>query len=142
MISHSTVIPISIENVWKHFLIKIAHPENFVPGVSNIEILNEEPSEIHRAMDIQTPNAPTIRFTEKITWSPYIVKFEIVDHPFHTGYVDNIAEKVSENETKITFTLNWKNKVTGENFTQLEIITNAVNKTATYILEKEGLTNI
>lgn len=142
MISHSTVIPISIENVWKYFLIKIAHPENFVPGVSNIEILDEKPSEVLRLMDIQTPNAPTIRFTEKITWSPYIVKFEIVDHPFHTGYVDNIAEKVSENETKITFTLNWKNKVTGENFTQLEIITNAVNKTATYILEKEGLTNI
>jgi ribosome-associated toxin RatA of RatAB toxin-antitoxin module len=138
MISHSTTIPASIENVWKNFLLKIAHPENFVPGVSNIEILEEKPNEVLRAMDIQTPNAPKIRFTEKITWSPYWVKFEIIDHPFHTGYVDNLAEKISDTETKITFTLNWKNKVTGEDFTQQEIITNAVNKTAAYILEKEG----
>lgn len=137
MISHSITIPISIENVWKHFLIKIAHPENFVQGVSNIEILEKKTSEVIRAMDIQTPNAPKIRFTEKITWSPYIIKFEIVDHPFQTGYVDNVAEKISENETKITFTLNWKNKVTGENFTQQEIITNAVNKTSSYIIQKE-----
>lgn len=138
MISHSTSIPVSIENVWKNLLIKIAHPENFVPGVSNIEILEEKPNEVLRAMDIQTPNAPKIRFTEKITWSPYWVKFEIIDHPFHTGYVDNLAEKISDTETKITFTLNWKNKVTGEDFTQQEIITNAVNKTAAYIVEKEG----
>ena len=138
MISHSTTIPVSIENVWKNFLIKIAHPENFVPGVSNIEILEEKPNEVLRAMDIQPPNAPKIRFTEKITWSPYWVKFEIIDHPFHTGYVDNLAEKISNTETKITFTLNWKNKVTGEDFTNQEIITNAVNKTAAYIVEKEG----
>jgi ribosome-associated toxin RatA of RatAB toxin-antitoxin module len=138
MISHSTIIHVSIENVWKHFLIKIAHPENFVPGVSNIEILGEKPNEVLRAMDIQTPNASKIRLTEKITWSPYWVKFEIIDHPFLTGYVNNLAEKISENETKITFTLNWKNKITGEDFTQQEIITNAVNKTATYIVEKEG----
>ena len=138
MISHSTTIPVSIENVWKNFLIKIAHPENFVPGVSNIEILEEKPNEVLRAMDIQPPNAPKIRFTEKITWSPYWVKFEIIDHPFHTGYVDNLAEKISNTETKITFTLNWKNKVTGEDFTHQEIITNAVNKTAAYIVEKEG----
>ena len=138
MISHSTTIPVSIANVWKHFLNKIAHPENFVPGVSNIEILEEKPNEVFRAMDIQTPNAPKIRFTEKITWSPYWVKFEIIDHPFHTGYVDNLAEKISDTETKITFTLNWKNKVTGEDFTQQEIITNTVNKTAAYIVEKEG----
>ena len=137
MISHSTTIPIPIENVWKYFLIKIAHPENFVPRVSNIEILEEKPNEVLRAMDIQTPNAPKIRFTEKITWCPYWVKFEIIDHPFHTGYVDNLAEKISDTETKITFTLNWKNKVTGEDFTQQEIITNAVNKTAAYIIEKE-----
>ncbi len=138
MISHSTIIPIPIEIVWKHFLIKIAHPENLVPGVSNIEILEEKPNEVLRAMDIQTPSAPKIRFTEKITWSPYWVKFEIIDHPFHTGYVNNLAEKISDTETKITFTLNWKNKVTGEDFTIQEIITNAVNKTAAYIVEKEG----
>jgi ribosome-associated toxin RatA of RatAB toxin-antitoxin module len=71
MISYSTIIPVTIENVWKHLLIKIAHPENFVPGVSNIEILEEKPNEIIRAMDIQTPNTPKIRFTEKITWSSY-----------------------------------------------------------------------
>ena len=142
MISHSTTIPVTIENVWKHFLNKIAHPENFVPGVSNIEILEEKPNEVIRAMDIQTPNTPKIRFTEKITWSPYWVKFEIIDHPFHKGYVDNLAEKISDIETKITFTLNWKNKLTGEDFTQQEIITNAVNKTASYILEKEGSTNL
>jgi len=138
MISHSTTIPASIENVWKNFLLKIAHPENFVPGVSNIEILEEKPNEVLRAMDIHPPNAPKIRFTEKITWSPYWVKFEIIDHPFHTGYVDNLAEKISDTETKITFTLNWKNKVTGEDFTQQEIITNAVNKTAAYIEDKVG----
>ena len=89
--------------------------------------MEKKPSEVVSAMDIQTPSASKIRFTEKITWSPYWVKFEIIDHPFHAGYVDNIVEKISDSETKITFTLDWKNKVTGEDLNQQEIITNTVN---------------
>jgi hypothetical protein len=87
-------------------------------------------------MNIALPDGTKACITEKITQCPYIVNYLILNHPLYTGYVDNIAEKVSENETKITFSLYWVNKNTGQPFSHEEVAKNSVLKTADYILQK------
>lgn len=137
MVSYSETIEAPIESVWKHFLYKIEHPEHFVPGVSNVIVKEKTDSYVIRQMDIYLPNQPTVTFTEKITHSPYQVKFLIIDHPIHKGYVDNVAEKISDTQTKITFTLNWINKSTEEPVINQDIVKNAVLKTVDYIMKSK-----
>ena len=124
-----------IDKVWKHFINKIEHPENFVPGVSNVKILESTKDYVIREMDIKTPTGENIRLKEKITFSPYWVKFLILEHPIYEGYVENLAESISENKTAITYTLSWMNKETSEVFKQHEMIQNAVLNTVDYIMQ-------
>lgn len=137
MITYSANIKVPIAVVWEHFLRKIEHPENFVPGVSNVTIKENTDQYIIREMDIEPLGGPKVRLIEKITHSPYWVKFSIIDHPIYSGYVDNLAERISDNETKITFTLNWVYKDTREPFQNEEMIKNAVIKTVNFISNSE-----
>jgi len=135
MISYTAMVNQPIDKVWKHFIYKIEHPENFVPGVSNVKILESTKDYVIREMDIKTPTGENIRLKEKITFSPYWVKFLILEHPIYEGYVENLAESISENKTAITYTLSWMNKETSEVFKQHEMIQNAVLNTVDYIMQ-------
>lgn len=135
MISHSEKIKVPIEKVWEHFLYKIEHPEHFVPGASNAVIKEKNSDYVIREMDIALPNGLKARISEKITYAPYRVKFQIIDHPIYRGHVDNLAEKISDHETQITYSLYWENKNTGEIVSNNDIVKNAVLKTAEYILK-------
>jgi hypothetical protein len=135
MISYTAMVNQPIDKVWKHFINKIEHPENFVPGVSNVKILESTKDYVIREMDIKTPTGENIRLKEKITFSPYWVKFLILEHPIYEGYVENLAESISENKTAITYTLSWMNKETSEVFKQHEMIQNAVLNTVDYIMQ-------
>ena len=137
MISYSENIKVPLDVVWQHFIYKIEHPENFVPGVSNVAIKENNDAYIIREMDIESHGGLKVRLIQKITYSPYCVRFLIIDHPLYSGYVDNIAERISDNETKITFSLNWINKETGETFSNGEMIKNAVLKTVAFILDSK-----
>jgi ribosome-associated toxin RatA of RatAB toxin-antitoxin module len=137
MITYSENINVPIAVVWQYFIHKIEHPENFVPGVSNVSIKEHTDQYIIREMDIEANGGSKVRFTEKITYTPYCVKFLILDHPTYSGYVDNIAERISDNETKITFTLNWIDKETATPFNNQEMIKNAVRKTVDFILHSK-----
>ena len=137
MIIHSEIINKPLVLVWEHFVYKIEHPEHFVPGVSNVVIEEKTDDYVMRSMDMQPPHGAKIRLLEKITHAPYWVKFLIVDHPVFSGYVDNVAERISDHETKITFSLFWTNKATGEVFSNQEMIKNAVLKTVEFILQSK-----
>jgi hypothetical protein len=137
MISYSENIKVPLDVVWQHFIYKIEHPENFVPGVSNVAIKENNDAYIIREMDIESHGGLKVRLIEKITYFSYCVRFLIIDHPLYSGYVDNIAERISDNETKITFSLNWINKETGETFSNGEMIKNAVLKTVAFILDSK-----
>ena len=134
MVQFTTTVNASLEKVWKHLLYKIEHPENFVPGVSNI-IISERNSEfVIRQMTVTTPENSTI-LKEKITFIPYKVRFLLLEHPSMEGFVDNDIRKISENETEITFTLDWRDKTSKMEINNLELLKNAVLKTKTYIEE-------
>lgn len=133
MITYSEIVHAPIDIVWEHFVQKIEHPENFVPGVSNVQIPDKNETRVIREMDIAAPDGSKARVKEEITHAPYWVKFLILDHPTFTGHVDNLAETISDHETRITFTLNWVNKHNGEVFSNPDIVKNAVKKTIEFI---------
>ncbi len=133
MISYSAIANTSLKDVWEHFIYKIEYPQHFVPGVSNVTIKEKNDEYVIRQMDIQMINGPVNTVVEKITFSPYHVKFEIIEHPIFSGHVDNFAEFISDNETKITFAMYWKNKATGEIVNNANIIKEAVTKTISFI---------
>ena len=133
MISYSAVAKASLKDVWEHFIYKIDNPQHFVPGVSNVIIKEKNDDYVIRQMDIQIKDGPKNTVVEKITSTPYHVKFEIIEHPVFTGHVDNFAEFVSDNETKVTFAMHWKNKATGDMQSNEALIKEAVMKTIVFI---------
>jgi hypothetical protein len=133
MVSYSAISKAPLQIVWEHFMYKIDNPQHLVPGVSDVLIKEKNDEYVIRQMEIQMPDKPKNTVLEKITAAPYHVKFEIIQHPTFTGHVDNIAEYISDNETKITYAMHWKNKLTGEIVTNETIIKEAVTKTINFI---------
>ncbi|WP_395046011.1 AtaL-like protein [Flavobacterium sp.] len=132
MVQFPTTVNASLEKVWKHLILKIEKPENFVPGVSDVIILEKNEDFVTRKMTITTAENTTT-FIEKITFIPYKVRFLLIEHPKFEGYVDNDIKVISENETEMTFTINWKDKTTKFEFDNSEMVKNAVLKTKTFI---------
>ena len=132
MVQYSTIVNASLEKVWEHLILKIEKPENFVPGVSDVIILEKNENFVNRKMTITVEeNATTL--VEKITFIPYKVRFLLLEHPKFEGYVDNDIKFISESETEITFTINWKDKTSQSEFDNSEMIKNAVLKTKIFI---------
>ena len=132
MVQYSTTVNVSLEKVWQHLILKIEKPENFVPGVSDVIILDKNEDFVTRKMTITVEgNATTL--VEKITFIPYKVRFLLLEHPKFEGYVDNDIKPISENETEMSFTINWKDKTTQSEFDNQEMLKNAVLKTKNFI---------
>jgi ribosome-associated toxin RatA of RatAB toxin-antitoxin module len=134
MVQYTTTVKATLEKVWQHLILKIENPENFVPGISDVYILEKNDDFVIRKMTVTTPDNTTT-LTEKITFIPYKVRFLLVEHPKFEGYVDNDVKPISEDETEITFTINWKDKTSQTEINNFELVKNAVEKTKLYIEE-------
>jgi ribosome-associated toxin RatA of RatAB toxin-antitoxin module len=134
MVQYTTTVKASLEKVWQHLILKIENPENFVPGVSNVSILEKNDEFVIRKMTITTPENTTT-LTEKITFIPHRVRYLLLEHPKFEGYVDNDIKPILENETEITFTINWKDLSTQTEINNFELVKNAVEKTKSFIEE-------
>lgn len=132
MVQFSTIVQASLEKVWNHLLLKIEHPENFVPGISNVIIFEKNTDFVSRQMTVTTTENSTI-LKEKITFVPYKVRFLLLEHPSMEGYVDNDIKMISDTETEMTFTINWIDKITKTEFNNMEMVKNAVLKTKNFI---------
>jgi ribosome-associated toxin RatA of RatAB toxin-antitoxin module len=132
MVQYTTTVHANLEKVWHHLIYKIENPENFVPGISDVFVLEKNDDFVIRKMTVTTPDNTTT-LTEKITFIPYKVRFLLVEHPKFEGYVDNDIKPISDDETVITFTINWKDKTTQSEINNFELVKNAVEKTKLYI---------
>ena len=132
MVQYTTTVKASLEKVWQHLILKIENPENFVPGISDVFVLEKNDDFVIRKMTVTTPDNTTT-LTEKITFIPYKLRFLLVEHPKFEGYVDNDIKPISDDETEITFTINWKDKTTQSEINNFELVKNAVEKTKLYI---------
>lgn len=136
MVQYTTIVKASLEEVWQNLILKIEKPENFVPGVSDVFILDKNDEVVTRKMTITTPENRTT-LVEKITFVPYKVRFLLLEHPKFEGYVDNDVQAISATETEMTFTINWKDKTTQIPFDNQEMVKSAVLKTKNYIEENK-----
>jgi hypothetical protein len=136
MVQFSTIVNASLEKVWSHLIYKIEKPEDFVPGVTDVIIIEKNNDFVVRQMTVTTAENTTI-LKEKITFIPYKVRFQLIEHPKWEGYVDNDCKVISENETEITFTINWTDKITKFEFDNQEMVKNAVLKTKNFIENNE-----
>ena len=132
MVQYTTVVTASLEKVWQDLMYKIDHPEHFVPGVTEVIIMEKTADFVSRQMTVTTSESVTI-LKEKITFVPYKVRFLLVDHPKLEGYVDNDIEKISDTETQMTFIIDWVDKTTQKPINNFEMVKNAVLKTKTFI---------
>ena len=132
MVQYTTTVHATLEKVWQNLIYKIENPENFVPGISDVFVLEKNDDFVIRKMTVTTPDNTTT-LTEKITFIPYKVSYFLVEHPKFEGYVDNDIKPISDDETEITFTINWKDKTTQSEINNFELVKNAVEKTKLYI---------
>lgn len=134
MAQFSTVVNASLKKVWHDLILKIEQPEKFVPGVSDVLIIEKSNDYVLRQMTVTAGGTSSI-LKEKITFVPYKVRFWLLEHPQFEGYVDNDIAFISDIETELTFTINWADKVTKVAHNNLEMVQNAVLKTKKYIEE-------
>ena len=132
MVQYTTIVNAPLEKVWEQLLYKIEKPENFVPGVSDVIISDKNTDFVSRQMKVTTAENTTI-LKEKITFIPYKVRFLLLEHPSLEGFVDNDIRANSENETEMTFTINWIDKTTKTEINDFELVKNAVLKTKNFI---------
>ncbi len=132
MVQYTTIVNAPLEKVWEQLLYKIEKPENFVPGVSDVIISDKNTDFVSRQMKVTTAENTTI-LKEKITFIPYKVRFLLLEHPSLEGFVDNDIRANSENETEMTFTINWIDKTTKTGINDFELVKNAVLKTKNFI---------
>ncbi len=134
MVQYTTIVIASLEKVWEQLIYKIENPENFVPGVSEVEIIEKNEKFVVRKMKI-TQESGTSILKEKITFDPFKVRFLSLDHPSIEGFVDNDIRSISENETEMTFSINWIDRTTKTEINNFEMVKNAVLKTKKFIEE-------
>jgi hypothetical protein len=124
-ISYSEKINAPIQKVWDALILKIEHPEFFVPNVSNVTIIEKTDNYVIRQMRIQNHEIE-IDLIEKISATPFLVRFEIFSHPRFKGYVLNEAISINDKETELKYTMNWMDKETKKETNNLEILKSAV----------------
>lgn len=134
MSQFTTVVNAPLDKVWSDLILKIERPEKFVPGISDVIIIEKNNDYVTRQMTVTTNETSTI-LKEKITFVPYKVRFLLLEHPKLEGYVDNDIKFISDNETEMTFNINWIDKTTKFEIDSQEIAKNAVLKTKNYIEE-------
>jgi len=134
LITYSEVINSPIDHVWKHLLLKTEHPEKFIPAISNVEILDRTPNYIIRKMEISV-HGNDVTFVEKILTKPYTVRYDIIEHPSNIGHVENIAESVDPNKTKLIYTMAWENKITHDSANNPDMLKAAVLQSKKFIEE-------
>lgn len=133
MVSYTQHIALPIAKVWEHFLYKVEHPEHFVPGISNVHILEKTESYVLRQMNLTNPQGEEITLIERITHTPYEVCYTIEKHPKFEGYVLNIATPINEHETAITFSIHWRDKHADAWYEEFITVKNAVLKTISFM---------
>jgi len=110
IITHSEIVNAPIEKVWNALVLKIEQPQYFVPNVSDVYIMEKTEKFMIRQMTLQAGDIK-MEMVEKITSSPYIVRFDIISHPKNTGYVLNEASSIDANSTLLTYTMCWQDKI-------------------------------
>lgn len=132
IITHSEIVNASIEKVWDALVLKIEQPQYFVPNVSDVSIMEKKEDYVIRKMSLLAGDIK-MELVEKITSSPYIVRFDIISHPKNTGYILNEASSIDATSTLLTYTMCWQDKIDHTPSNNPEILKAAVRLSKEFI---------
>lgn len=98
-----------IAELWALLLDKIEHPDKYVPGVSQVKILEKTETAVLREM-----TAGDLTLKEWITWDEKNLEvcFTLVEHPRFSGDVINkiiVSDRAAE-PISLEFRLHWQPK--------------------------------
>ena len=114
---HTEPVKAPLSIIWEQLMHKVYDPRNFLPGVTEVEILEDDKDHqrIIRKMVLSNPKG-SMTIVEEITWdeAEHLVVFTIVEHPSHTGTVINKVGIKGENDYELTYRMDWKFKGEGE----------------------------
>lgn len=92
-----------VDKIWSILIDKIRNPHNYVPNVTEVEILSDDETEVRRRMKVRG-----IELNEKILIDPdhQTVTFVLVDHPDFYGEIRNIISG-PDDAPFLTFSGGW-----------------------------------
>ena len=135
--AHTAKINAPLAFVWDQLINKIYHPDRFLIGVTDIEILEDDAAN-HRVVRKMKLNTGKLEITtiEEITWddATYFVDFKILEHPSHSGNVTNQIEE-REDGLYLTYEMKWDFKGEGADPMAAMTITKAVENSIKVIEE-------
>lgn len=110
--SHSVMVRAPLERLWGLLLDKIERPQDYLPEVREVEILERQPGYLLRRMRVAE-----MELVERVTVfeKRHEVDYVLVDHPVYAGQVVNRIEELYETEEpglplRLTFALDWRRK--------------------------------
>ena len=92
---------------------KVYDPRNFVPGVLEVAILEDDSANKRVLRKMVLNNL--VNVVEEITWDEEkrLVDFKLIEHPTHTGNVINRVDVKGENEFVLFYAMDWTFKGEG-----------------------------
>ncbi len=108
LVNHLVRVDAPASLVWAMLKEKIEHPERFVPGARDVEIVRRvDERAVERVMRIGPPDAPrTVREVISYDDATLTVIFKLVDDPVNVGFVTNTVFE-DEGLVKLDFTMRW-----------------------------------
>ena len=97
--------------IWQKLLDKIEHPEKYVQGIENIEMLEKENDHWLRLIQFSNRNWQELKELIVADKSSGMIVYRLVDHPFFQGETINICRTTNQvYQSELEYQINWKLK--------------------------------
>ncbi|CAF3512903.1 unnamed protein product [Adineta steineri] len=97
--------------VWQKLLDKIKHPEKYVEGIREVEILEDSPDHIIRVIRFNTEHWQDLKELIVADESSGIIVYRLIDHPHFEGETVNICRTTNQvYHSELEYEINWKLK--------------------------------
>jgi fido (protein-threonine AMPylation protein) len=99
------------EVLWQKLLDKIIHPEKYVEGISNVEMLENDSDHYLRITRFNNKNWQELKELIVADKTTGFIVYRLVDHPFFQGETINICRTTNQvYQSELEYQINWKLK--------------------------------
>jgi hypothetical protein len=106
--THRVPVRTSIETLWALLVDKIRHPDRYIEGVEQVEILEDaSPLAIERRMQVRSSHGATsVRERIVADEATHTVFFKLQGDPVFTGWVVNVIHEEGD-QLELEYTMHW-----------------------------------
>ncbi len=97
--------------VWQKLLDKISHPDKYVEGICNVEILESDNDHVLRIVRFENGSWQELKELIVFDKSSGIIVYRLVDHPYFEGETINICRTTNQvYQSELEYEINWRLK--------------------------------